>query len=511
MDTEKKLFSIDRLQKFVAEQKQKKEVFVLCHGHFNLIHPGHLRFIQYAKSLGTKLIVAVYSGEYFSKSMPSPYPQEERAQGVATLQHVDCVVVLAGINIVELIELVSPDFFVMGKEFELERRTEVADAIAACEAHGVRIIFHAGEIHYSSVELLHDSKQKLQTEKWKQLLAICRKQKIIPNTLWSILESYSKCRLLIIGDTIVDQYVACDAIGMSAEAPVLVVKEIETREFLGGAAIVASHLHALGTQCHYLSVVGEDAAARLVESELLSQGLSICLLKDSSRPTTFKIRYMVDNQKLFRVSRLQEHSLNQKLEEQFIEKLEELAPHLDGILISDFVYGVITPKILNTVIKLAKHYNIRLFGDLQCSSQVGSVGKFKGFDLICPTEREARIALGTQEAGLDWIANALINQTRTSRLLIKMGTDGFIAYENAKLILRQHFPATEVNPVDVTGAGDALLAAMAASLCSGATLMEASVIGTCMAGIIVQTVGNVPVKLETLRRSLLSLTNEMYG
>ena len=100
---------------------------------------------------------------------------------------------------------------------------------------------------------------------------------------------------------------------------------------------------------------------------------------------------MVENQKLFRVSKLNEEMLNKSIEKKIIDKLETLAPKADGIIVSDFVYGVITTKILKRLYELAKEYNL-VFGDLQCSSQVGSVTKFLEYDLICPNE-EARIAL----------------------------------------------------------------------------------------------------------------------
>ena len=81
---------------------------------------------------------------------------------------------------------------------------------------------------------------------------------------------------------------------------------------------------------------------------------------------------MVENQKLFRVSRLEDHYLNANLEKEFLKKIEEIAPSLDGIVISDFVYGVVTELIIEKIQEMSKKYNLRLFGDLQCSSQVGT-------------------------------------------------------------------------------------------------------------------------------------------
>ena len=139
-----------------------------------------------------------------------------------------------------------------------------------------------------------------------------------------------------------------------------------------------------------------------------------------------------------------------------------------------------------------------MFGDLQCSSQVGKVTKFNDFDLITPTEKESRIALDDNESGVEWISNTLLKKTNSKNMLLKLGSDGFIAYSNGKSIQRQNFPALTVNPVDVTGAGDSLFAAMSVSLSSGSDLIEASTIGACVASIVVKEVGNMPIKKDKL-------------
>jgi rfaE bifunctional protein kinase chain/domain len=295
---------------------------------------------------------------------------------------------------------------------------------------------------------------------------------------------------------------------MSAEAPVLVVKELENREFIGGAAIVASHVRSLGSSCHYISVVGEDSQSSIVDETLRSQGIKVDLFSDPTRPTTYKTRYMVENQKLFRVSRIKDHKISKEIEDKIIKKITLLAPKLDGIMISDFVYGVITNKILESITKLSEQFGIKLYGDLQCSSQVGKVSKFSGFDLITPTEKESRIALEDNESGIEWIANTLMNNTNSKNMLIKLGSDGFIAYGNTKSsIERQNFPALVVNPVDVTGAGDSLFAAMSVSLSSGASLIEASAIGVCMASLAVKEVGNTAITKEKLSNCIADILN----
>ena len=153
-------------------------------------------------------------------------------------------------------------------------------------------------------------------------------------------------KIIVIGDTIVDQYAACEALGMSAEAPVVVVKELDAKNFIGGAGIVASHIKALGADCHFISVVGKDDMSDTVKNELKNRNITHTLIRDKSRPTTFKKRYLVENQKLFRVSRLEEHNLDRNIEDRIINEIEKVACNANGIVISDFVYGVITERVL---------------------------------------------------------------------------------------------------------------------------------------------------------------------
>ena len=148
-----------------------------------------------------------------------------------------------------------------------------------------------------------------------------------------------------------------------------------------------------------------------------------------------------------------------------------------------------------------------LFGDLQCSSQVGSVTRFENFSLLCPNEREARLALQDKDSGLEQLSRRLLNTTGSERLVMKLGPEGFIAYdctENGKLSI-QPFPALSVNPLDVAGAGDSLLAVFSTGLASGQAMMPTAALACCMAALAVETMGNTPISAAALRSSLKEL------
>ena len=161
-------------------------------------------------------------------------------------------------------------------------------------------------------------------------------------------------KLIVIGDSIVDEYSACEALGMSAEAPVIVVKEIDQEKFIGGAAIVATHIASLGSESNYISIIGNDEEGRWLKNQLNKNNVTSKLFLDKNRKTTFKKRYVVENQKLFRVSRLDDHYISEKITTQIINYLNNFSTEIDGIIISDFVYGLITEELIRGVTNFAK-------------------------------------------------------------------------------------------------------------------------------------------------------------
>ena len=405
-----------------------------------------------------------------------------------------------------IVEKINPEIIVLGKEFENTTDPSVLDAIKLQISNENRVEFHAGEIHYASADLLINSESELSKQRERLLLEKCKKENVNLDGILNSINKWESAHLLVVGDTIVDQYAACEPLGLSAEAPVVVVKELQKKDFIGGAAIVASHIKALGAKCTFLSVTGDDPFSEFVNEELESKGINCQLIKDKSRPTTFKKRYVVENQKLFRVSKLEDHKLYKEKENLLINKLRQLAKKVDGIVVSDFVYGVITERILKEINSLSKKHSLMVFGDLQCSSQIGDISTFKEFTLLCPNEKETRTALKDNESGLESISRKIISLTNTEKLIMKLGAEGFISYEFKNNNLRSYsLPALSVNPVDVAGAGDSLLAVMAVGLSSNQSMFCSSVIASCMASIAVDTMGNLPISKKKLITKILNV------
>lgn len=514
MNDQSKIVNLETLKEYIQNEKAKNHKVVLCQGHFNIIHPGHLRFIDFAKSLGDVLIVAVHGYNHIEdKNKGVFFDEKERARGVTSLYKVNKVIILDKVSIMDVISTIKPDIYAKGAEFKNNKESQ--EDIKFVESLGGKTVFNSGQIEYNTTEFLDNDIECLTEKKNSLFRSALRRQKIDYDELLDHIENFKNLNILIIGDTIVDEYIACDAVGMSAEAPVLNIREIEKKTYIGGAAIVSHHIRALGAKSHFISVIGDDEPGRFVSSELQKNDIQTRLIINKDRETTFKMRYMVGKQKLLRVSRFHEHRIDEQDDAKIRDQVTKLAPNLNGIILSDFSNGVITNDLCEFLVGIASKYDIKLFGDSQTSSQIGDIMKFKNFDLITPTEREARVALSDNFSGLEKIGITILDKTKVKNLAITLSERGFISYQtiasdkyNDKVIKSQHFPALNVNPVDVVGAGDSLLSGFALALSGGANLMEASVIASAVASISVNNFGNVPIKLEELRKYFNSIKND---
>lgn len=484
------------------QQGAERNGCVLTYGHFTTIHPGHIRYLRHARELGPDLVVALVGDGPSDQPSPYLFRQEERAEALSLLGLADAILLLQADELEEAIRRLMPSTLVLGTELEGSERLK--EPLMLLKTQGGSVQFHAGEVTYANTDLLNISERDLRQRRREQFREACRRQGLRCSDLLASMETWRDTHLIVLGDTIVDQYAACEAIGMSAEAPVVVVRELARRNFIGAAAVVAAHVRALGARCDLVSVVGNDSTADLVHQELKAQDIGDGLVRDPSRPTTFKKRYVVENQKLFRVSRLEQHNIDGAIEDQVIERLERLAPHCQGIVVSDFVYGVVTPRVLAKVQQLAEMHGLMLFGDLQCSSQVGSITRFQNFSLLCPNERELRLALQDKDTGLERLSQKLLEQSHCERLVVKLAAEGFIVYDRTAdgKIVSQSFPALSVNPLDVAGAGDSVLAVLATGLASGQSMMATSAVACLMASLAVETMGNTPIHSEALRNGL---------
>lgn len=473
-----------------------KTVFVS--GCFNILHPGHLRLLRFAKECGDRLVIGVESDRIAGRS--AHIPEKLRLEGILANSYVDSGFIFDE-SIVEVLQRLKPDIVVKGKEHEGRENQE----IEAIREFGGRLIFSSGESVFSSIDLLKKEFDTIDPHSIEIPKEYLSRHNIEIKDLIHLIKSFAALKVCIVGDLIVDEYITCQSLGMSQEDPTIVVTPIDNKRFIGGAAIVAAHAAAMGAETDFLSVVGVDEVASYAEKCLKIDRLRMVLLKDNSRPTTLKQRYRSKGKSLLRVSHLHQNSISDELKDLIYQHILENISRYDLIVFSDFNYGCLPQDLVSRVIKLARENNIFLSADSQSSSQLGDIGRFKGVDLTTPTEYEARISLKNNDDGLVVLAGKMCELINNKHTLLKMGEEGLLVHvrdATGNSWVTDRISALNSAPKDVSGAGDSLLIASSMALAVGGNIWEAAVLGSLAAAIQVGRVGNTPINSNELLEKL---------
>lgn len=470
------------------------EKIALVYGNFNILHPGHLRLLKFAKESSDYLIVAVNSDK-FNKEI-NLLDEETRLESIKGTNYVDESFLLDE-DILEYIKRRKPDILVKGKEFENRYNPEEE----ILKSYGGKILFSSGEIGFSSLNLLKDFDTSFLNLSHDN--SFIKRHKIEESKLVDYINKFSNLNVLVIGDTIIDEYITCEAIGMSQEDPTIVVTPISNKKFIGGAAIVASHAKTLGGNVSYVSVLGDDENFEFTQDYLMSLGITTYLLKDSTRPTTLKQRFRAQNKTLLRVNHLKQHNIAKDLEKKVLNKILNSTTNYDLIIFSDFSYGVLTKRIIEDITSYAQKNSIFMVADSQSSSQIGDISKFKNMGIVTPTEREIRLSINDFESGLVVLSEKLHKRSNSKYIFTTLGREGILIYNsNENELLTDNIQALNTNAKDVSGAGDSLLTCSAMSKVVGANVWESAYLGSMAAAIQVSRVGNIPIKKDELLKEI---------
>jgi rfaE bifunctional protein kinase chain/domain len=475
-----------------------KTIFVS--GNFNILHPGHLRLLRFARELGDKLIVGVHSD--LIGGSDAHVPEYLRLEGIRSNNWVS-EAVLVDEPVTEVIRKIKPDIVVKGKEHINLNNPE----LEVLKEYGGELLFSSGEVTFSSLDLIRKDLSDFD-DLWRQFPeGYIQRHNFDNKDLIEIVKKMESLKVCVIGDLIVDEYITCDPLGMSQEDPTIVVTPVDTQKFLGGSGIVAAHAANLGAEVEFFSITGEDEARSFVEKELINYKVNNNLIIDESRPTTVKQRYRSQGKTLLRVSHLHQGSISSDLQKNLYQAIEKKLPDMDLIVYSDFNYGCLPQPLVELLTKKSKELGIVQAADSQCSSQIGDVSRFKGMDLLTATELEARISLGNQEDGLVIIAENLRDKSSAQNIIIKLADEGILIHSKEKELdsKTDRLPALNDNPKDVAGAGDSMLITSALTMAAGGTFGQAAAIGSFAAGLQVSRLGNLPLSKEEMIKTLTAV------
>lgn len=486
-------FNIDRIVENIRSMAGNAERIVFVSGNFNILHPGHIRFLRFAKSCGNFLVAGVQSDSIAGASVY--VGEEHRLEALRSISDIDFSFIMR-VPPSEFICKLQPAVVVKGKEHEKCKNFEQE----AVDSYGGKLLFSSGEVVFSSLELLRSEFAVSQTAGIRNCQDYLLRHHISSESLRKIIQKFSEQKVIIIGDSIIDEYITCDPVGMSREEPALVLTPLLKKRFAGGAAIVAGHAAALGASVSFFTISGNDPDADFLATSLNEFGIKhLEILRDNSRPTTLKQRFRADNHSLLRLNTFRQHEISKELQDEICRKVFSLLGDATLLVFSDFNYGCLPQELVSRISEECIRRGVLVVADSQTSSQVGDISRYKNVRLLTPTEHEMRTALQDFRSGMVVASEKLRKKTNAENILVTLGENGvFIHVRAGDAWENDQLPALNPHPQDISGAGDSLLITTSLALASRADIWHSAYIGSLAAACQVSRLGNIPLALKDI-------------
>jgi cytidyltransferase-like protein len=496
-----KIKTADEIAKIVGPRPRRKKV-IMCHGVFDVVHPGHLRHLLYAKSKADILVASLTADLHISKGQYRPHvPQELRALNLAAFEIVDYVLIDPEQTPLKNLETIKPDFFAKGYEYNatvgMPKKTQ--EEAAVLHSYGGEMIFTPGDYVFSSSKLIEMAPPSLRIEK---LMTLMEDNNVTFDTLRKALDSLRGHRVHVVGDTIVDSLTQTSMIGGQTKTPTISVLFEKRVDYIGGAGIVAEHLRAAGAEVAFSTVLGDDGLKDFVLEGLAKAGIDCKAVIDKTRPTTNKNAIVAGGYRLLKVDTLDNQPISDEILQTIAKTVKETPT--EAVVFSDFRHGVFNRRTIPILVGAipAGAYKV---ADSQVASRWGNITEFKDFDLITPNEREARFALGDQDSGIRPLAAGLYDAARCKTLILKLGDRGVLTCRSGDHESLDSFFVVDTfveRLIDGVGAGDALLAYATLSMLATKSAVVATIIGAMAAACECERDGNIPIAVDDVHRKL---------
>ncbi|MEX2218279.1 MAG: PfkB family carbohydrate kinase [Phycisphaerales bacterium] len=502
---------------------------VHCHGCFDLVHPGHIRHLRYARALGDILLVTLTGDAQVSKGAGRPLiPEELRAENLAALDCVDWVSIEPRPTAEALLTEVRPDVYVKGREYEFNQDPRFKAEREAVESGGGRVVFSSGDVVFSSTALINALESSVDPfqARLEQLLGLPDLQGA---SLFSLISAFRGRRVLVVGETILDTYILCDRPEVAGESPVMTLRPIEKRHYDGGAAILARHLAAMGARPTLITALPETEQGEAIRSRLTGEGIEVRPLRVPS-PICEKQRFLVGAQKVMKLDLIEPLTLDAAQQDDLVDLAAAAAEEGGGsqaAIVADFGQGLFSQAVLPRICRALRRRVGTLTGDV--SGRRSNLRSMYAMDLLCPSESELRQSLGLFDRGLPTVTWQLLEETKTRAAIVTLGPEGMIAFDREapgssgtgvppvgttrdsdtdssgsyrSRVHAEHIPALTPYAIDALGCGDSLLAAATLALSAGAPLVAAAFLGATAAAIQAQRIGNIPISATDLRQAI---------
>lgn len=487
----RKILNLKQLQKKIAILKKKKKRIVLCHGVFDLLHVGHIKHLKKAKELGDKLVVTLTSDRYVNKGPGRPvFNQILRSESIAAIDSVDYVAINDTPTAVNPIKIIKPNIYCKGKDyknFNDDITGEIKNEIREIKKIKGRIVF-TEELTFSSSRLINRSTDFFSIKQKKIIKRITKTSNF--KTIKKIIDNFNKLKILVIGETIIDQYNFCEAIGKSGKEPMLVLKEIKKDQYLGGVLSIARNLSQFTNKIKVLSMIGEKKDYLKDINKNLPKNIKTKFVYKENSPTIVKKRYVdsISQSKVIGIYNINDEILKKKDEIIFNKLLKKEIKKHDLIIVSDYGHGLISKKSANLICKKSKF--------LALNAQVNAfnigfhtIRNYKNFNTLIINEKEIRHEMRDKVSKLEILMSNLSKEKNVKNLIVTIGSKGALLYQKTKNKF-YYAEAYADNIVDKVGAGDTMLSLIGPCLKSNMDRDITLLISSLAAAQSVESIGN---------------------
>ena len=502
-----KIKTLEELQQIIADLKSKGKKIVLCHGVFDLLHIGHIKHFEEARTFGDVLVVTITPDEFVHKGPNRPaFTTALRLDALAALESIDFVAANKWPIAVDTIKMIQPDIYCKGPDYKNHKDDvtgKIDDEEKAVKSVGGEIRY-TSDITFSSSSLLNKFGNLYSKEQKSFIQQIVDKHSF--DFIKSKVEELKNLKVLVIGETIIDQYVFCEALGKSGKEPVLVLRDLETQQYLGGVLAIARHLSAFCDTVSVLSFLGNEKEQEKFIEENIEENIQLNFLTKSNSPTITKRRFLdkVDSKKVLGVYSINDDPLTKQDETKFIDSIDKLIEDHDLVIVSDYGHGVITSKVAEHISSVAKF--VSLNAQLNAANiGLHSIQKYQNINCLIINATELRHEMRERDGALVMLAAKLKEMVAAEYITVTQGRAGAFLLNDGKVPII--CPGFAVDIVDKIGAGDALLALLSVCLYKGFDEEMALFIASLAAAQSVESIGNSkPVdKVELLKTILHSL------
>jgi rfaE bifunctional protein kinase chain/domain/rfaE bifunctional protein nucleotidyltransferase chain/domain len=489
-----KILNFNSLSELCENLREENKKIILCHGCFDLLHIGHVKYLKKAKSLGDILIVTITGDKYVNKGPGRPiFSEMHRSEYIAELELVDYVAINYTETAIEVINEVKPNYYVKGNEYENsddDLTGNIKKEKEAVEKNNGEIFF-TNEETYSSSHLLNNHFNIFSPETESYLQSF-RKEYSVESIIEHI-ENLKDLSVLVVGDTIIDEYHYTRPLGQTGKGNVLSVKYGQQERFAGGAVAVANHISGYVDNVTLFSGIGKNNKDEEYLFGKLQKNIKSKFIYFETAPTTLKKRYVdedTDATKLFEVYYYDEDACDKELEKEACNWLEDNLDKYDVVVVPDFGNGFIVGNMMRVISEHARY--------LAVNTQINSgnrgyhvITKYPKADFVSLNEPELRLAAHDRHSEISLIAEQIARKLQSSCLAVTKGTLGatMMSINNNDCDIF-NVPALSTKVVDRIGAGDTFLSLASICLANKIEPKISLFIASCAAALDVQIVCN---------------------